>query len=152
MSIGQRLRERRTLTGLTLGQVAEYENVSKGYISELERGVKSPNVWPLLSALARRYDCSADYLLGLTDDPTPAGQASEIQWLYNRLSPGRQADLVAMADLWLRDEYPAYRLELVDKMLDRMEGAQTREELGALVMELLDHLRSEADQPGRQQD
>lgn len=69
MSVGERLRERRQDTGLTLGQVGEYEGVTPQYLSDLERGRNQPNTWELLRRLARRYHTSADYLLGLVDDP-----------------------------------------------------------------------------------
>lgn len=69
MTIGKRLRERRNKAGLTLGQVTEYEGISKSYLSDLERGVNAPNVWELIARLARRYHTTTDYLLGLTDDP-----------------------------------------------------------------------------------
>lgn len=71
MTTGERLRRQRERVALTLGQVAEYEGVSKTYLSALEREVNSPNVWPLLARLAERYRTSADYLLGLSDDPSP---------------------------------------------------------------------------------
>jgi len=70
-SVGERLRLQRKRNSLTLGQVAEYENLSKGYLSDLERGVNAPPAWPLLARLTQRYKTSADYLLGLTDDPRP---------------------------------------------------------------------------------
>ncbi len=69
--IGKRLRERRENAGLTQGQVAAYEGCDVNYISKLERGTNHPNVWPLLARLAERYRTTADYLLGLTDDPNP---------------------------------------------------------------------------------
>lgn len=69
MSIGQRLREVRERTGLSLGQVAQYEEIGRQYLSKLELGTNNPPAWELLQRLARRYHVSADYLLGLVDDP-----------------------------------------------------------------------------------
>lgn len=72
--MGERLKERRETIGLTLGQVGTYEGVSAQYLSQLETGKRTPNVWALLGALAQRYRTSADYLLGLTDNPAPVGR------------------------------------------------------------------------------
>ncbi|GIK73836.1 MAG: hypothetical protein BroJett021_28240 [Chloroflexota bacterium] len=69
MSVGQRLREVREQTGLSLGQVAQYEEIGRQYLSKLELGTNNPPAWELLRRLARRYHVSADYLLGLVDDP-----------------------------------------------------------------------------------
>lgn len=67
---GERLRKRREAVGLEQGQVAEYEKMSKSYVSQLETGRNRPN-WDLLRRLARRYKTSADYILELTDDSRP---------------------------------------------------------------------------------
>lgn len=72
MDTGIRLRQQRKRQKFTLGQISEYENLSKSYLSNLESGVNTPPTWPLLARLARRYRTSADYLLGLVDNP--AGQ------------------------------------------------------------------------------
>jgi transcriptional regulator with XRE-family HTH domain len=77
MNVGERLREMREQAGLSLGQVGAYEGVTPQYLSQLEKGVRAPNVWPLLARLARRYKTSADYLLGLSDDPRPPAGAAE---------------------------------------------------------------------------
>lgn len=68
-TIGDRLKEQRQRAGLTQAQAAELEGLSRQYIWKLEEGENEPPAWPLLVKLARRYQCSADYLLGLTDDP-----------------------------------------------------------------------------------
>jgi len=77
MNVGERLRAMRERAGLSLGQVGAYEGVTPQYLSQLENGVRAPNVWPLLARLARRYGTSADYLLGLSDDPRPPVDAAE---------------------------------------------------------------------------
>lgn len=89
MSVGERLRQQRKRAQLSLGQVAEYEGVSKTYLSSLERGANDPNVWHLLVRLARRYHTSADYLLGLNDSPPPTAEDqplhTEIRQLWDEL-------------------------------------------------------------------
>lgn len=140
MNTGERLREQRNKAGLTQGQVETYEGITKQYLSDLERGRNDPNVWSLIARLAKRYHCSTDYLLGLTDDPSPTGQASEIQRIYDRLSPERQRDVLYIADNWLREESTAYQDEVLIKLIEDHEGDEfTRE----LLDELLKRLRGD---------
>lgn len=144
MRTGERLREQRDNAGLTLGQVATYEGVTPQYLSNLEKGRNAPNVWPLLARLARRYGCSTDYLLGLTDDPTPAGEVSAIQLLFERLSAARQQDLLEQAAMWLADEDEAYELRWLQERMARYEA----EGLADLVDRLLDEEESDSDEAG----
>jgi transcriptional regulator with XRE-family HTH domain len=66
---GDRLKEQRERAGLSMGQVEEYEGITRQYLWKLEKGENAPPTWPLLAALARRYQCSVDYLLGVVDEP-----------------------------------------------------------------------------------
>lgn len=72
VTIGRRLRERREAAGLTGDDVTERGGPGKSYLSQLETGARGPNSWPLIALLARLYETSTDYLLGLTDDPAQA--------------------------------------------------------------------------------
>lgn len=99
--MGDRLRLSRNRAKLSLGQVAEYEAVSVTYLSALERGANKPNVWDLLARLAQRYRVSSDYLLGLSEDPTPPDERrpmllheQEIIDLIPQLSDERRAELL----------------------------------------------------------
>lgn len=104
MTINERLRERREAAELTQGQVAEYEGVVRSYISNLERGTNEPAVWELLARLARRYGTSADYLLGLTDDPTGRGvvQVGERRAVYVADEVGVHREAQRLLDVWGR--------------------------------------------------
>jgi transcriptional regulator with XRE-family HTH domain len=95
-----RLRERREHVGLTQGQVAQYEGITPQYLYKLEQGINSPPAWPLLARLARRYKCTVDYLLELTDNPNgyaPAPElpsfGREVLEVMARLSEGRREEL-----------------------------------------------------------
>ena len=68
--LGQRLQQQRILRNLSQKQVASSIAVSASVISNYESGERTPSIENLIS-LAHLYHCSADYLLGLTDDPTP---------------------------------------------------------------------------------
>lgn len=111
--MGSRLRERREHIKLSLGQVAEYEQIGRQYLSKLELGVNEPPTWPLLAQLARRYNTSADYLLGLTDDPSPCRDeplpevARDVIEIMLGLSEGRRAELLAHARVLDAAEFEA---------------------------------------------
>jgi transcriptional regulator with XRE-family HTH domain len=101
--IGERLRERRKAAELTQGQVVAYGDIGKTYLSNLEKGVNTPN-WDLLGRLARRYKTTADYILGLTSDPRPVTEqkplpegATEIVKYLGSMSERGRAELLAIA-------------------------------------------------------
>lgn len=101
--MGNRLRERREHADLSLGQVAQYEQIGRQYLSKLELGINEPPTWPLLVQLARRYNTTADYLLGMTDDPGPRRdvplpeRVRDLVGLAVELTPDRQNELLALA-------------------------------------------------------
>ena len=70
--IGERLLDLRKDAGLTQDQLAAALNINKHSISAYERDKNEPPD-ALKIQIARYFNVSADYLLGLTDDPRPAG-------------------------------------------------------------------------------
>lgn len=142
MTTGERLRRQRERVALTLGQVAEYEGVSKTYLSALEREVNSPNVWPLLARLAERYRTSADYLLGLSDDPSPRrGEAlpealREVLELAVQWPDARQQELLAHAKV-LDAAQRAANLGEYDRLMAMFAAAEDGPVLVAMIDDLL---------------
>jgi len=67
---GERLLALRTSRGEKQPVLAELLGVSVPQISEIEHGKKGTTM-EKLTLLCLHYNVSADYLLGLTDDPTP---------------------------------------------------------------------------------
>ena len=67
----QRLRAARKAKGLTQEELAKKIHTKKATISNYENGYSSPNN-ETLSLLADILMTSVDYLLGRTDDPSPA--------------------------------------------------------------------------------
>ena len=65
-----RIRDLRNDRGLTQKQIAGVLNVSQNTYSQYEIGISR---FPLdaVIKLAEYYNVSVDYLVGLTDDPTP---------------------------------------------------------------------------------
>ncbi len=67
---GQRLKEVRTQNKETQQDLAEYLSSAKNSISEIESGKRTTTA-EKIALICEHYKISADYLLGLSDDPTP---------------------------------------------------------------------------------
>lgn len=67
---GKRLWELRTARGEKQPALAELLGLSVPQVSEMERGKKGTTL-EKLALICAHYQVSADYLLGLTDDPAP---------------------------------------------------------------------------------
>ena len=66
----KRIRDLREDNDLTQAQVAEYLNMKQPQYNRYERGLRDiPS--DILIALAKLYNTSTDYLLGLTDVKSP---------------------------------------------------------------------------------
>lgn len=65
-----RLKATRVKSGHTQESLAEILGTDKRAISRWESGTFTPNADTLIQ-IAKALDVSADYLLGLSDDPTP---------------------------------------------------------------------------------
>jgi transcriptional regulator with XRE-family HTH domain len=72
--IGERLRTLRHRQGISQADLARALGASINAINMIECGqVKAPHIERLM-ALADLFDVSLDYLVGRTDDPTPAAR------------------------------------------------------------------------------
>lgn len=67
---GQRLREIRKAKGQNQETLGLVLGVRKSQISEMERGTTSTTL-ERFALICEHYNVSADYLLGLTDEPKP---------------------------------------------------------------------------------
>ena len=67
--LGQRLREARTIRGHTQESLAEMLHINKRQITRYENNETEPN-GETIAMISRALETSADYLLGLTDDPS----------------------------------------------------------------------------------
>jgi transcriptional regulator with XRE-family HTH domain len=69
--LGERLRQRRKDRQLSQQELAARMQIPQGWISELENG-KRPHVEAdTIYRFCRALNCTSDYLVGLSDDPTP---------------------------------------------------------------------------------
>lgn len=67
-SFGQRLRELRLKSNMSLRELSEKLNISFSALGNYERNNREPN-FDTLKKIADFFDVSLDYLLGLSDNP-----------------------------------------------------------------------------------
>lgn len=67
---GQRLLETRKKNHETQTDLAALMDCAKSHISEMETGKKNTTA-EKIALICEHYHISSDYLLGLTDDPSP---------------------------------------------------------------------------------
>ena len=67
---GQRLKEVRKKNRETQDDLALVLDVGKSHVSEMERGNRTTTA-EKIALICEHYRVSADYLLGLSDDPDP---------------------------------------------------------------------------------
>lgn len=67
---GQRLKECRIQAGETQVQLGEVLDLHKSRVSAMEKGINTTTA-EKIALICQHYQVSADYLLGLSDDPTP---------------------------------------------------------------------------------
>ena len=65
---GERLKECRKQAGETQAQLGDIISVRKSRISEMEKGINTTTA-EKIALICEHYHISADYLLGLVDDP-----------------------------------------------------------------------------------
>ena len=117
MDIGSKLKEIRTLKGLTQEELADRAELSKGFISQLERNLTSPSIATLTDIL----QCLGT-TLGEFFNETP-----EEQVVFGK------ADYFEKYDAELKND----RYELVNDFLPRIEVTVLPEEKGAEITEFL---------------
>ena len=102
MELGERLRGLRKRRKLTGRAAARYLGISGAHVSDMESGKALPSL-DMLTRLVNYFHTSADYLLGLTDDPSPAAEQ-----LFAQLDPDTVASIQQLIDE-MRDLTPSQR-------------------------------------------
>lgn len=69
--VGERIRERRNAQKLSQEKLADLIQTSQKQVSRYESGLNEPTA-NVIVALIQALNTSADYLLGVVDDPTPS--------------------------------------------------------------------------------
>ena len=104
---GARLRGIREQRGWTQGELELSSGIRRAHISRLETGQRKNPSATLVARLAKALNISTDYLVGLTDDPTPSREAicgpdeysvmaDEAYRLLLRLPEGRRQEILAL--------------------------------------------------------
>lgn len=92
---GERIRALRTARGWSRNKLAALAEISQGNLSDIENGkVKSPS-GAIIGRLADTLGTSADYLLGLIDDPAPADR-------QRKLTPAEQLAEMGLGTVFAR--------------------------------------------------
>lgn len=68
MLLNERIREIRKVNNLTAKKFSDIFNISHSSVSLYESGKRTPNI-DLIIKIAKHFDVSTDYLLGITDIP-----------------------------------------------------------------------------------
>jgi transcriptional regulator with XRE-family HTH domain len=143
MNLQQRLRSRREARGLRNSQVARTLGISTAHVSDMESGKSKPSL-ELLARLADLYATSTDYLLGLTDDPTPVGRGEaplpyteSFVELIRRLSAMNAERLLAMGQALFEHEQERTRIGRERSESLQLLAARVGPERAALVDELV---------------
>lgn len=76
IEIGARISSTREMRGLTLDDVATIVGVAKSTIQRYEKGSISKIKLPVLESVANALSVNPNWLIGNTDDPTPAIRVS----------------------------------------------------------------------------
>jgi transcriptional regulator with XRE-family HTH domain len=108
-TVSERLRAMRAAHNYSVEAIADSVGMARSTLSEWEG--KAPRALAHLARLARRYEVSADFLVGLTDDPTP---------IWRDAPPP-----------------PAYAAEMVQTM--RLLGAEDSRRLLIMAQALAEH-------------
>jgi transcriptional regulator with XRE-family HTH domain len=98
--MGNRLKDRRNELGMTQEQLADRVGIHKGRVSQYERNLIEPGA-AILSKIAEQLNVSADYLLGLSDQPTGKLSPTALsprEWEVIRLLRDKRFD----ANEWLK--------------------------------------------------
>lgn len=69
--------------GWTAAYLADKLELNPATVAKYELGVRFPS-YDALENLARTFDCSVDYIMGISDDPTPIKDATNIREFLNK--------------------------------------------------------------------
>lgn len=112
--------------------------ISAPHVSDLENDKARPSL-DLLIRLAKYYNCSTDYLLGLTEDPLPAAHGDPVTYVPDlvsvsqQLSEVRRLELLRIAEALfaLEQEAAAAQPTLLETVIERLQNGETARVVGA---------------------
>ncbi len=83
--LGERLTRMRKLNGMTQQQVADRIGITAGNYTNYESEKRTPSLEKLV-AIAELFDCSTDYLLGLSDKINPGNEYVKKEKIHNLIN------------------------------------------------------------------
>lgn len=95
-----RIKELRNKHNLTMSELGDKLGVGKSAIAGYESGQRNPKI-ETLHKLSSIFNVSADYLLGLTDNPTPVEESTNLAKLIENNSFHYNGEKLSEADLHL---------------------------------------------------
>lgn len=106
MTFGERLKELMNEKGVSQKEVADYLNIAASTLNGYANNYREPD-FTILSSLAKYFDVSTDFLLGLTTVPSFKSYYGDEQLLrliyyYDKLNPAFQKLLIEEAKLFLK--------------------------------------------------
>ena len=99
--VGERLWDLRKEAGMTQDELAEVLHINKHSISSYERSKSEPPD-DVKIAIAAYFHVSVDYLLGVTDDPTPASSERGLLRLPKGFPSKAKAELISYAEFLMQ--------------------------------------------------
>jgi transcriptional regulator with XRE-family HTH domain len=97
--LGDRLRRRRKARELSQAELATLLGLPQSWISELETGKRPHLDANTLARFCTALDVSADYLLGMTEDPTPVTRITVVPAVVRHHATKNTAAL-ALLEQW----------------------------------------------------
>lgn len=101
--IGNRIQKRRKAKNITQEQMAEYLNVTPGYISQLERGTTKINL-DILSAISEYLECDMAEFIYKNDHYSMSFYEDEILSHYEQLSPSERQMLGSLLKTYIENK------------------------------------------------
>ncbi|MFS0557265.1 helix-turn-helix domain-containing protein [Brevibacillus sp. 179-C9.3 HS] len=119
MTLGEKLKSIREQRGWTQSQAAERLGISSQVVSNYERDYRSPDK-ETLTRIAKVYNCSVDWLLGVTDNPERMDSPSSSDKKDDKNARMGLAFITGGEDLTEEEaEYLKESLELFRRMKER---------------------------------
>ncbi len=100
LTMGDRVQDTRKNRGLTQEQLAEKVDISVEYMSQIERGLKTPSMQVFIK-LVEVLDVSADYLLRDTVSTRNLYGDKQLGSKLERLTPKQRVALEALIDTYI---------------------------------------------------
>jgi transcriptional regulator with XRE-family HTH domain len=138
--ISRRLQDLRNSNGYSQEGMAKIAGITQRTWGNWESEETLPEQLKQLAAIARHFRTSADYLLGLSEDPTIHNLTvnevlAGLMVTAQKLPAYRQKDLLDLADLFARKKNSdnAYALDVIASMVMNSGGEEERRLLIALL-------------------